>query len=105
MKEFFHSWVFKVLLALCIVMFAFLLRATMTMGASTVVEQIVGTITAPVQSLTSGLSGSITGFLDQFLLRLPCHITGARAPGKRDFAGERAASGGEQKAHRADGRL
>ena len=65
MKEFFHSWVFKVLLALCIVMFAFLLRATM--GASTVVEQIVGTITAPVQSLTSGLSGSITGFLDQFL--------------------------------------
>ena len=67
MKEFFHSWVFKVLLALCIVMFAFLLRATMTMGASTVVEQIVGTITAPVQSLTSGLSGSITDFLDQFL--------------------------------------
>ena len=67
MKEFFHSWVFKVLLALCIVMFAFLLRATMTMGASTVVEQIVGTITAPVQSLTSGLSGSITSFLDQFL--------------------------------------
>lgn len=67
MKEFFHSWVFKVLLALCIVMFAFLLRATMTMGTSTVVEQIVGTITAPVQSLTSGLSGSITGFLDQFL--------------------------------------
>ena len=67
MKEFFHSWVFKVLLALCIVMFAFLLRATMTMGASTVVEQIVGTITAPVQSLTSGLSGSIAGFLDQFL--------------------------------------
>lgn len=67
MKEFFHSWVFKVLLALCIVMFAFLLRATMTMGASTVVEQIVGTITAPVQSLTSSLSGSITGFLDQFL--------------------------------------
>ena len=67
MKEFFHSWVFKVLLALCIVMFAFLLRATMTMGASTVVEQIVGTITAPVQSLTSGLSGSITGFLDQVL--------------------------------------
>ena len=67
MKEFFHSWVFTVLLALCIVMFAFLLRATMTMGASTVVEQIVGTITAPVQSLTSGLSGSITGFLDQFL--------------------------------------
>lgn len=67
MKEFFHSWVFKVLLALCIVMFAFLLRATMTMRASTVVEQIVGTITAPVQSLTSGLSGSITGFLDQFL--------------------------------------
>ena len=87
MKEFFHNWVFKVLLALCIVMFAFLLRATMTMGASTVVEQIVGTITAPVQSLTSGLSGSITGFLDQFL----------RAS---EISQEN-----EQKAHRADGRL
>ena len=72
MKEFFHSWVFKVLLALCIVMFAFLLRATMTMGASTVVEQIVGTITATVQSLTSGLSGSVTGFLDQFLRASEC---------------------------------
>ena len=51
MKEFFHSWVFKVLMALVVVMFAFLLRATLTMGFSTVVEQIVGTVTAPLQSL------------------------------------------------------
>lgn len=67
MKEFFHSWVFKVLLALVIVMFAFLLRATLTMGASTVFEQIVGTITTPLQSVSASLSGSVTGFLDQFL--------------------------------------
>ena len=66
MKEFFHSWVFKVLLALVIVMFAFLLRATLTMGASTVFEQIVGTITTPLQSVSASLSGSVTGFLDQF---------------------------------------
>jgi len=46
-KEFFHSWVFKVLLALAVIMFAFMLRATVTMGASTVLERIVGTITAP----------------------------------------------------------
>ena len=67
MKEFFHSWVFKVLMALVVVMFAFLLRATLTMGFSTVVEQIVGTVTAPLQSLSASLSGSVTGFLDQFL--------------------------------------
>ena len=48
-------------------MFAFLLRATLTMGFSTVVEQIVGTVTAPLQSLSASLSGSVTGFLDQFL--------------------------------------
>ena len=57
MKEFFHSWVFKVLMALVVVMFAFLLRATLTMGFSTVVEQIVGTVTAPLQSLSASLSG------------------------------------------------
>ena len=67
MKEFFHSWVFKVLLALAVIMFAFMLRATVTMGASTVLERIVGTITAPFQSLSAGVSGSVTGFLDQFL--------------------------------------
>ena len=67
MKEFFHSWVFKVLMALVVVMFAFLLRATLTMGFSTVVGQIVGSVTAPLQSLSASLSGSVTGFLDQFL--------------------------------------
>ena len=54
-------------MALVVVMFAFLLRATLTMGFSTVVEQIVGTVTAPLQSLSASLSGSVTGFLDQFL--------------------------------------
>ena len=80
MKEFFHSWVFKVLMALVVVMFAFLLRATLTMGFSTVVEQIVGTVTAPLQSLSASLSGSVTGFLDQFLhssQRLSVFIYGA----------------------------
>ena len=67
MKEFFHSWVFKVLLALAIIMFAFMLRATITVGASTVIEQVVGTITSPIQSLGASLSGSVTGFLDRFL--------------------------------------
>ena len=66
MKEFFHSWVFKVLLALAIIMFAFMLRATVTVGASTVIEKIVGTVTAPIQSLGASMSSSVTGFLDRF---------------------------------------
>lgn len=67
MKEFFHSWVFKVLVALAVILFAFMLRATVTVGASTVVEGVVGTITAPFQSVISGINGSVTGFLDRFL--------------------------------------
>ena len=67
MKEFFHSWVFKLLVALAVVMFAFMLRATMTMGAATVLEKVVGTVTAPLQSASASISGSVTGFLDQFL--------------------------------------
>ena len=66
MKEFFHSWVFKVLVALAVILFAFMLRATVTVGASTVVEGVVGTITAPFQSVISNISGSVTGFLDRF---------------------------------------
>ena len=66
MKEFFHSWVFKVLLALAIIMLAFMLRATVTVGASTVIEKIVGTVTAPIQSLGASMSSSVTGFLDRF---------------------------------------
>ena len=67
MKEFFHSWVFKLLVALAVVMFAFMLRATMTMGAATVLEKVVKTVTAPLQSASASISGSVTGFLDQFL--------------------------------------
>ncbi len=66
MREFFRSRVFKALVAIAIILFAFMLRATVTVGVSTVVEGVVGTITAPFQSLISGLSGSVTGFLDQF---------------------------------------
>lgn len=66
-KEFFHSWVFKLFVALAVIMFAFLLRATLTMGAATVLEKVVGTVTAPAQSLVSKMSGSVTGFLEQFL--------------------------------------
>ena len=67
MKEFFHSWVFKILVALAVIMFAFMLRATMTMGAANVIEQVVGTISAPFQSISTHVSDSVTGFLDKFL--------------------------------------
>lgn len=67
MKEFFHSWIFKILVALAVIMFAFLLRATVTLGASNVMEKIVGTVTKPFQSVSAGISDSVTGFLDTFL--------------------------------------
>lgn len=67
MKEFFHSKIFKLFVALAIVVFAFLLRATMTEGFSTVVAQIVGVVTTPLQSVTSGFSDSVTEFLYKFV--------------------------------------
>ena len=63
MKEFFHSKVFKLFLAIGIVLFALLLRATMTQGASTLFNNALGLVTTPIQKVTA----SISGIFDRYL--------------------------------------
>lgn len=54
-------------MAISVVLFALLLRATLTQGVSTVASGIVGTLLTPIQKVTSGISDSVSGFLGQFL--------------------------------------
>lgn len=67
MKEFFHSKVFKLFVAIAIVLFALLLRATVTHGASTVFSNLLGVITTPIQKATAAVSNSVSGVLDRYL--------------------------------------
>ncbi len=63
MKEFFHSKVFKLFLAIGIVLFALLLRATMTQGASTLFNNALGLVTTPIQKVTASISGVFDRYL------------------------------------------
>ncbi len=65
MKEFFHSWVFKLFAGIAIFLFALLLRASMVQGFSSVASNLMGVITTPVQKLTAGISDSVGTFLDR----------------------------------------
>ena len=67
MKEFFTSRIFKLFVCLFIVLFAFMLRATMTEGFSNVVNGVVGTITTPFQKAASSLTGSVSQALGNVL--------------------------------------
>lgn len=67
MKEFFHSKIFKLFVALAIVLFAFMLRATMTEGLSTVIAKVIGTVSTPLQSVTASMTDSVTEFLNKFV--------------------------------------
>lgn len=67
MKEFFSSKIFKLFIALTIILFAFMLRATLTEGFSNVVSSIVGVVTTPIQKATSSFTDSVTEFLYKFV--------------------------------------
>lgn len=67
MKEFMKSGVFKLFVALAIIIFAFLLRATVTEGFSTVLARVTGAVATPLQAATAGISGSVTDFLNRFV--------------------------------------
>lgn len=63
MKEFFHSRVFKLFLAIGIVLFALFLRATLTQGVSTIFSNALGLITTPIQRVTASVSGVFDRYL------------------------------------------
>ena len=66
MKDFFSSIRFKILVGVAIVLCAFMLRAAWTGGFGTLTSSVLGAITAPLQKVSSSISGAVGGFLDGF---------------------------------------
>lgn len=67
MSEFFHSKIFKVFVAIAVILFALLLRASMVQGTASVATNLVSLFTAPLQKMTASVSNSTGNFLDRYL--------------------------------------
>ena len=67
MQGFFKSTRFKILAGLLIVLFAFMLRATVTGGASVMISQALGVITRPFTSVSASISKETEHFLGSFI--------------------------------------
>ncbi|MBP1558114.1 MAG: rod shape-determining protein MreC [Oscillospiraceae bacterium] len=66
MQEFFHSTKAKVLLAVLVLLGAFMLRAIWTGGFSPMMSQLLGAVASPVQQLSSNVSNGVGDFFSQF---------------------------------------
>lgn len=66
MQEFFHSTKAKVLLAVFILLGAFMLRAIWTGGFSPMAAQLLGAVSTPFQSVAASISGEVGDFFGQF---------------------------------------
>lgn len=66
MRDFFQSTKAKILLAVMVLLGAFILRAVWTGGYSPMVAQVLGAITTPVQKVTAAVSGGVDDFFGQF---------------------------------------
>lgn len=66
MHEFFHSKIFKLFVALAIVLAGLMLRASMSPGSGNFVTNVVGFFTAPLQNLTSSVSESTGSMMDRY---------------------------------------
>lgn len=67
MSEFFQSKIFKLFVAIAVLLFALLLRASFAQGSANVAANIVGFFTTPLQKVTSSVSQSIGGVFDRWL--------------------------------------
>lgn len=67
MKEFFSSKRFKVLVALAIMLCAFMLRAAWTGGFGTVASSVLGAVTVPLQKVSAGISDAVDDFFYTFV--------------------------------------
>ena len=67
MSEFFQSKIFKLFAAIAVILFALLLRASMVQGGSSVLSNLVGLVTTPLQKVTASVSNSIDNFFDRYL--------------------------------------
>ncbi len=67
MSEFFQSKIFKLFMAIAVLLFALLLRASMVQGSANFASNILGLITAPFQKVTAAVGESTGGFFDRIL--------------------------------------
>ena len=67
MSEFFQSKIFKLFVAIAVILFALLLRVSMVQGTSTVATNVVSFLTVPLQKVTASISGSVGSFFDRYL--------------------------------------
>lgn len=67
MREFFRSKFFKVVLLILALLLGFMIYAISQNGFSTVTSQIIGTVAAPFQKLSSYLSETATDFFGKFV--------------------------------------
>ena len=66
MQEFFHSTKAKILLAVFVLLGAFMLRAIWSGGFSPMASQLLGAISAPLQGVSSNISSGVSDFFGQF---------------------------------------
>lgn len=66
MSEFFQSKIFKLFVAIAVILFALLLRASMVQGTANLVTNTVSFLTAPLQKVTASVSASFGGFFDRY---------------------------------------
>lgn len=67
MGDFLKSTRFKILLALLIVLVAFMLRAAWNGGLSPSLEQAVGMVVAPFQKASSSIANFVTGYFQRYV--------------------------------------
>ena len=67
MSEFFQSKIFKLFVAIAVILFALMLRASMVAGKANFATNLVSFITAPLQKITSSVSESTGGFFERYL--------------------------------------
>ena len=66
MKDFFRSTRFKILVAVVVLLFAFMLRAASEPGFATWTSQALGVITQPLQKLSTNISNAASDFFGKF---------------------------------------
>lgn len=66
MGEFFKTTRFKILAAVFVVLFSFMVRAAYTGGAANLLTELVGVVSAPFSYMSSKVSGAATGAFYKF---------------------------------------
>lgn len=67
MKDFLHSVKFKVLVMVAVLVLGFMLAATAKEGFASLPSKLLGTVTEPLQKLSSKISGAASDFLSKFI--------------------------------------